>query len=192
MLFVQPDMALRLFDSKQEVDLNQVVAGKKSAWDQFVLIYAPHLNTVVRSVLLRHGSHFLTESEDVLQEVFLRLLAKDSRLLVNFDPKRSSLKTYLSIVARSVAIDWLRKQKSDAELPHPDELRTEEKQEALTIEDLPLDSITPRQKLILQLIFEKHLEVEEIAKMLGVAAQTVRSAKHKALSKLRTEIGREV
>jgi len=39
--------------------------------------------------------------------------------------------------------------------------------------------------VILKLMFDEDMDVEDIATKLGIAAQTVRSAKHKALTKLR-------
>ena len=45
--------------------------------------------------------------------------------------------------------------------------------------------LSDRQKVILKLMFDEDMDVEDIAEKLGIAAQTVRSAKHKALTKLR-------
>ena len=47
------------------------------------------------------------------------------------------------------------------------------------------DCLSPRQSLVLQLLYDREMEVAEIAAMLAVDAQTVRSTHHKALVKLR-------
>ena len=49
---------------------------------------------------------------------------------------------------------------------------------------LPEGLLSPRQKLILGLLYERDMEVAEIAAHLGIDPQTVRSTHHKAMLKL--------
>ena len=56
---------------------------------------------------------------------------------------------------------------------------------------IPDGLLSPRQSLVLQLLYEKEMEVAEIAAMLAVDAQTVRSTHHKALVKLRAYFGQD-
>ena len=52
-------------------------------------------------------------------------------------------------------------------------------------ENLPPGLLTGRQKLVLQLLFDREMSPSEISKVLGISAQAVRSTKHKAIQKLR-------
>ena len=54
----------------------------------------------------------------------------------------------------------------------------------------PLDLLTARQRLVLHLLFDRDLGVPAAARLLGVDEQTVRSSKHKALSRLRAHFDR--
>jgi RNA polymerase sigma-70 factor (ECF subfamily) len=49
--------------------------------------------------------------------------------------------------------------------------------------------LTDRQRLVLQMLFDDDLTVEQVARRMGVDEQTVRSTKHKALTRLREFYG---
>jgi DNA-directed RNA polymerase specialized sigma subunit len=50
---------------------------------------------------------------------------------------------------------------------------------------LPRQVLTGRQRLVLHLLFDRGMDVPGVAKLLAVEEQTVRSAKHKAIVRLR-------
>jgi RNA polymerase sigma-70 factor (ECF subfamily) len=50
---------------------------------------------------------------------------------------------------------------------------------------LPEALLSPRQRQILSMLYDHEMEVAEIAQQLGIDPQTVRSAHHKAMIKLR-------
>ncbi len=50
---------------------------------------------------------------------------------------------------------------------------------------LPDALLSPRQREILGMLYDKEMDVAEIARALGIDPQTVRSAHHKAMVKLR-------
>ena len=50
---------------------------------------------------------------------------------------------------------------------------------------IPAGLLSPRQELILSLLYDQDMDVAEAAAFLKVEAQTVRSMHHKALTKLR-------
>ena len=50
---------------------------------------------------------------------------------------------------------------------------------------LPDELLSPRQKLVLTMLYERDMDVAEIATALGIDPQTVRSTHHKAMLKLR-------
>jgi RNA polymerase sigma factor (sigma-70 family) len=123
---------------------------------------------------------------DAAQDVYVRLCANDFRLLKTYDPARAGLATWLAVVARSSAIDFLRRRKQATspidEVPEA----------ALAVEDrhveklkIPEGLLTDRQTLILRCLYDEERDVAEIAQLLKIDAQTVRSTHHKALVRLR-------
>ena len=126
------------------------------------------------------------EMEDIVQAVYLKLIREDCRLLRTFDPTRASMSTWLTLVARSTAIDTLRRQRPPLALVDEDTPdRTPEQADQPEIE-LPLQILTARQRLVLSLVFDDDRSVPEAAAIMDVSEQTVRSTKHKALERLRT------
>lgn len=126
------------------------------------------------------------ELEDIVQAVYFKLVRDDCRLLRTFNPERSSMSTWLTLVARSTAIDRLRRQRpilAVVDENTPDQ--APEKPGSPEIE-LPLHILTARQRLVLSLIFDDDRSVAEAATIMDVNEQTVRSTKHKALERLRT------
>lgn len=170
--------------------LARCIEGDKWAWDAFVQRYASVIMAAVGRVLSGRGlAGDPQRVEDVCQEVFVRLIKNDYRLLRSYDPDRASIITWLTIIARSSAIDSLRKRK----------LRTVALEEAAPValveqggdeggsatEHVPAGLLSARQKLVLGLLFEREMATDDIAKLLGISAQTVRSTRHKAIQKLR-------
>ncbi len=58
--------------------------------------------------------------------------------------------------------------------------------EAPASQTVPLHLLTARQRLVLRILFDDQKTVAEAARVIGVDEQTVRSTKHKALSRLRS------
>jgi RNA polymerase sigma factor (sigma-70 family) len=167
-------------------DLAGLLAGNKVAWDSFVARFAGLILAAVRRVVGADG----TEVEDIAQDVFVRLCKDDFRLLRQYDPSRAGLSTWLTIVSRSVAHDAVRRRRAPTQ---PIELTPEA---AFAVEPtvtekikIPDGLLSPRQQLVLTMIYERDMEVAEIASTLSIDAQTVRSTHHKAMLKLRAHFG---
>src|SRR5256714_9005764 len=125
--------------------------------------------------------------EDLTQEVFVRLCKDDFRLLRTYDPARAGLSTWLTIVARSTARDALRRRRLDS-VPIdavPEAQLAVDPVEPVRKLKLPEVLLSPRQREILAMLYDREMEVAEIARALGIDPQTVRSAHHKAMIKLR-------
>jgi len=169
--------------------LAKCLQGQKWAWDAFVQRYAGVIMAAVQRILSSRGlAADLPTAQDISQDVFVRLIKDDFRLLRTYDPNRASLSTWLTVIARSSAIDFLRRRQlptvpldqaapiaSPAQAPEP----------SSAAERLPAGLLSPRQKLILHLLFDRQMDTPAIAKLLGVSAQTVRSTRHKAIERLR-------
>jgi RNA polymerase sigma-70 factor (ECF subfamily) len=167
-------------------DIAALARGERGAWDEFVRRYARLALAAVRPFAREEG-----EADDLVQEVFARLCKDEFRLLRSYDPQRAGLSTWLTIVARSTARDATRRRRL-ASVPIEDAPETAvavdpvEPAEPLK---LPLELLSPRQREVLGLLYDREMDVAEAAKALGVDAQTVRSMHHKAMVKLRAYFG---
>jgi RNA polymerase sigma-70 factor (ECF subfamily) len=129
------------------------------------------------------------EVEDVAQDVFVRLIRDDCRLLRTYDPARSSLVTWLTIVARSTALDGLRRRRIETEAIESHDPPAPAPPPAPEAVEVPADLLTERQRLVLHLVFDRQMPVQEVSRLLGIDAQTVRSTRHKAIQRLRQHFG---
>ena len=174
-----------------QIDLRSLATGHKRTWDAFVTAASPLIHAVVRRTLATYRSNE-DDVMDAAQDVFLRLCANNFRLLQTYDPARAGLSTWLAVVARSAAVDFARRRRQATspidEVP----------ESALAVEDrhveklkIPHGLLTERQTLILKCLYDEERDVSEIAQLLKIDAQTVRSTHHKALLRLREHFKEE-
>ena len=105
---------------------------------------------------------------------------------------RAALSTWLTIVARSTARDALRRRRAET-VPIeavPEAQLAVDPVEPVRKLKLPEALLSPRQREILGMLYDREMEVAEIARALGIDPQTVRSAHHKAMVKLRAHFRR--
>ena len=177
------------------IDLQGCVRGDKGAWDAFVRQAAPIIFAAVQRTLQQHEPNRAAgEAEDLAQDVFVRLVERDYHLLRTYDPARASLSTWLTLVARSTVLNRLRKRNACAvplDEAHEDSLAARQgvPSDATQGLEVPEGLLSPRQHLVLRLLFEREMTVEEAAATLGVDVQTIRSTKHKAIARLREALG---
>jgi RNA polymerase sigma factor (sigma-70 family) len=172
----------------QQGELDALARGERGAWEAFVRRYAGLVVAAVRGV-----AREVTDVEDLTQEVFLRLCKDDFRLLRSYDPARAGLSTWITIVARSTARDAMRRHRPvvvpiDAV---PEGRLAVDPVEPVRKLKLPEALLSPRQREILTMLYDREMEVSEIAAALGIDPQTVRSAHHKAMVKLRAHFKAE-
>ena len=159
-----------------------LLRGEKAAWDAFVRRYGGLVVAAVRGVASVYG-----DVEDLTQDVFVRLCKDDFRLLRSYDPGRASLSTWITIVACSTARDGLRRRRAES-VPIdavPEAQLAIDPVEPVEKLKLPDALLSPRQREILAMLYDREMDVAEIARALGIDPQTVRSAHHKAMLKLR-------
>jgi RNA polymerase sigma-70 factor (ECF subfamily) len=159
-----------------------LLQGDRAAWEAFVQRYAGLVVAAVRGI-----ARETSDVEDLTQEVFLRLCKDDFRLLRSYDPARAGLTTWLTIVARSTARDAMRRRRGE-QVPLdavPEARLAVDPVEPVRKLKLPDALLSPRQKEILQMLYDRDMEVAEVAAALKIDPQTVRSAHHKAMLKLR-------
>ncbi|MGH7036918.1 MAG: RNA polymerase sigma factor [Stellaceae bacterium] len=162
--------------------IDALLRGEGAAWEAFVRRYARLIVAAVRGFVQGAG-----EVEDLTQEVFLRLCRDDFRLLRSYDPARASLSTWLTIVSRSTVRDALRRRRAEM-VPIeavPEGRLAVDPVEPVQKLKLPEALLSPRQREILAMLYDREMDVAEVAAALGIDPQTVRSAHHKAIVKLR-------
>ena len=173
-----------------DIDLTSLRQGNRTQWEQFVDCSAPLLATVIRKTLQGAGVDDSATS-DLLQDVYLRLCRDDFSALARYQPERSRLSTWLAVIARNITVDYLRRKR-----PEPVELDWnvsghsdcfQEDRLEISFQDLP-----PRQMLIMRMLYEKDMDVSEVANFMGISEQTVRSGRHKAIKRLRQLYKKEI
>ncbi len=174
-----------------DIELTACMQGDVAAWNQFCGETAGVIQAAIRRTAgAQLQDPALPDIEDLVQAVYLRLVKHDFRLLNSYDPAKSSLVTWLTLVARSTTIDALRRRKQPTvaiqEADAPVFRSDPGGDEPADLEQVaPLHLLTERQRLVLALLFEDEMTVPEAASVLGVEEQTIRSTKHKALEHLR-------
>jgi RNA polymerase sigma factor (sigma-70 family) len=166
----------------QDALSDALLNGDSAAWEGFVRRYGGLIVAAVRGIAPTYG-----DVEDLAQEVFVRLCKDEFRLMRTYDPARAALSTWLTIVARSTARDALRRRRLDSV---PIEAVPEAQLAVAFVEPvrklkLPEALLSPRQREILAMLYDLEMDVAEIARKLAIDPQTVRSAHHKAMIKLR-------
>jgi len=179
-------VSLRKTELDADFDQAALVAGEEKAWGRFIARFTRVVASAIRTVP-GVGQPGRGESGDLVQDVFVKLLADERRLLKSYDPARAAPATWLTIVARSIARDRLRaKQLPGVPIDDVPEaaFAVDPVMPAEKIE-IPVGLLSPRQELILSLLYDQDMDVADAAAFLNVEAQTVRSMHHKALLKLR-------
>jgi RNA polymerase sigma-70 factor (ECF subfamily) len=158
--------------------LERLAAGEREALSAFFDRYAGLVNALALRIL-RDGA----EAEDVVQEVFVQVWRQAER----FDAARGSAEAWLCTIARSRALDRLRRRAA----------RREEPAEAAPGRSAPpraADELAVRQALLqlpddqrrpLELAYYEGLSQTEIAARLGAPLGTVKTRMRTALLRLR-------
>jgi RNA polymerase sigma-70 factor (ECF subfamily) len=183
-------------ESHVDVDIAACLAGDGRAWDRFCDRYAPRVYSVVRRVLSRNTgargggprASCPEDIEEIVQEVFLRLIKDGFRLLATFDPARGSLNAFLACVAESMTRNALRKPTlhtvplEEAEFlpwnPPPAPVSS-------PLDIIPEGLLSPREKEVLTLHLGEGLTIQETAQRLGTAPTTVSGHKYRAINRLK-------
>lgn len=166
-----------------DVQLMQSIAeGDQTAFRTFM---ERHTKMVMQ--ILYRMLHEPADVEDVMQETFLQIWQKSER----YDAGKASPAGYLTLVARSRAMDLMRKRKPDAPPDHVDPsfeydislglVRDESvKRVRAALSQLPLD-----QRKVIRLAFLTGMTHERIADILRVPLGTVKTRIRLGLRRLR-------
>jgi len=175
-------------------EISSCISGDRKAWNEFVDRYMPVVYAAVKKVIQAKIYRANPEDiRDVTQNVFIRLVKRDFHLLRRYDASRCSMVTYLTIIARSTALDFVRYGFFNSiPLDDFDGDQRVEAEEPTDIPEFPKGVLTDRQLAVMRLLFCKDYDVAMAADALGIKAQTVRSIKHQALTRLRDHYNDEM
>ncbi|MEO1400125.1 MAG: sigma-70 family RNA polymerase sigma factor [Cyanobacteria bacterium J06635_1] len=154
-------------------------------------LYDRYASLVYTTALRSLGN--VASAEDLTQDVFLTLMHQRA-----YDPERSSLGSYLSLLTRSRAIDRLRAQSTQSKYLNqwqqqpsplePSPMEHASQQERNTIVREALTQLTQQQRQVLEMSYYQGRSQTEIAQQLDVPLGTVKSWARRGLLKLRSHL----
>ena len=174
-----------------EMYYRRYLDGDPTAFDGILQLYRNQLTFFINRFV-----RDLDTAEDLAIDTFMYLIVHRHRY--NF---KTSLKTYLFMIGRSRALDYLRHQNrftmvelSDAErelpsVPGPEEsiLREVQKQEL----NRAMDTLPQDMQTVLHLVYFEELSYEEAAKVMRKNKKQVANLLYRAKAQLRAILGRE-
>lgn len=184
------------FKSLDDKELVQAIVERRS--DAVTELY-----NRFSSVLLALAQRILgdrSDAEEILQETFLQVWRQAER----YDSSRSSVSTWLVLIARSRSIDRVRsrrvKQKTQvaAQREYPDthtsptgmrSVLNEEQRQRLQAE---LGRLPPEQRQVLEMAFYQGMTQSEIARQTEIPLGTVKTRTLLAMKKLRMALQDEI
>jgi RNA polymerase sigma-70 factor (ECF subfamily) len=175
-----------MLDPTDESLLTRMVAGDATALGALFDRHAPLVNGLARRILRDGG-----EAEDVVQDVFVQVWRDAAR----FDRGRGSVQAWICIIARSRAVDRLRRRRSRREdgdtappaPPAPHRTGDDAPVIAATVRRA-LDGLPVEQRQPLELAYYEGLTQVEIAERLGEPLGTIKTRMRTALLRLRDHL----
>lgn len=142
--------------------------------------------------LAYHMLHDRSASEEVAQDVFLHLYKNLSAL-----QSGEHVANWLRRVTVHRAIDYARRHRDDPQIALqdvPEPARPAEIHDPLLADRLRqlVASLPPNMRAVVVLRYQEELELHEIANLLDVPVNTVKSQLHRALSTLREKVERSI
>jgi RNA polymerase sigma-70 factor (ECF subfamily) len=162
--------------------IQQLARGDKGALAEIYDRYAGLVNGLALRIL-----RDVSEAEDVVQEVFLQAWRQADR----YDPRRGAPEAWLCTMARTRALDRLRRRAARREergeaAPVPKLLPRNE--EALAVRKA-LDALSADQRAAVELAYYGGLTQSEIAQALGEPLGTIKTRIRTAMMRLREALG---
>jgi RNA polymerase sigma-70 factor, ECF subfamily len=164
--------------------LESVVSGDKSA---LRVLFTRHNVRIYRFVLRLTGDKSI--AEDTISEVFLEVWRHAGRFSM-----KSQVSTWLLAIARNKALATLRR-RSESQLGNEDFLLTMEdpadnpeqfldRQNRSTTLQFCLKQLSPAHREVIDLVYYHEKSVAEVAEIVGIPANTVKTRMHYARSRM--------
>lgn len=164
--------------------------GDVAAFEKLYNAAAPWLLRVIRRLVAED------HAEDVLADLFIQVW----RSLPQYDAARGVPAVWLSMMARSRALDHLRResqrdalpadalQSMESTLDGPEQLLSREQQRQLVQFSLSTAPLSPQERLLLGLAYFKDQTQQDISRLTGLPLGTVKTVLVGAQRKLRMQI----
>jgi RNA polymerase sigma-70 factor (ECF subfamily) len=168
--------------SDSEGLLRRLGEGDAAALGEFYDLHAGLVNGLALRILKNAA-----EAEDVVQEVFVQVWRQAER----YDPSRGSVEAWLCTIARTRALDRLRRhsaRREEAGERLPGAVSAPRTEEALAVRKA-LDTLSPDQRRALELAYYEGLTQTEIAEQLGQPLGTIKTRIRTAMLRLRDVLG---
>lgn len=171
-----------------EAIVDSLRAGRSAeAFEALVAAYRRRVFGIAYAILRSRPA-----AEDVAQEVFVKLW----RSLESYDG-RAQLSTWIYAITRNAAISALRREKPASSLSEPAVLAAAEAQAGHTDRDGADDAtlwhavaaLPDAQRRVVTLYYQDERPVEEVASMLGLPVNTVKTHLHRARGRLAAALG---
>jgi RNA polymerase sigma-70 factor (ECF subfamily) len=171
--------------------LQRCLKHESGAWNDFVdrflglLYHTIHYTAHLRSVALDPE-----DVEDVAAEILLQIVAKDYAALRQFDGK-SSLATYLAVIARRICAHELARRSASRETPAGAGVDREDRPKAeIGLENLEeveklLRKLPTREREVVRLFYLEGRTYEEISSEMHIPVNTIGPVLSRAKKKLR-------
>ena len=131
------------------------------------------------------------QAEDLVQDTFVKVW----RNAATYDPSRGSLDTWVLLIARSLAVDLIRRRVLETRILAQQEVQEvttepgpEERAETMDLADRArraMESLTPGQRAALELAYFGGKSSTEVAELEGIPVGTAKTRIRTALMKLR-------
>lgn len=178
----EPDIRSRMASPSAENLIRRLSTGDHKALGEFYDLYAGLVNGLAIRILRDRA-----EAEDVVQEVFVQVWRQAGR----FDPARGSPESWVCTIARSRALDRLRRRASrreEPEGPAPGGAEAPKTEAALAVRKA-LEGLSPDQRRALELAYYEGLTQSEIAARLSEPLGTIKTRIRTAMIRLRDVLG---
>lgn len=166
--------------------LKSAKSGDLAAFEKILWLYEKPIFNYIRRLVNQ-----LEDAEDLTQKTFIKLY----KSLKSVNPEKN-FKSWLYKIATNTVYDWFRKQKRNSEiLMENSEIQAETfahedayyQIESLIDLEKALNEIKPAYKSILLLYYKNGLEYNEIAEILGVPINTVKTHLRRAKLELKNK-----
>lgn len=161
--------------------------GSKEAFEEIVI---KHKNSLIYFISRYTKNMYV--AEDISQDVFVYLLL--NRKKYNF---KYSLKTFLFVIARSKALNYLKKEKRIIQLEDSNSIYYEELENEIFTKDklgkikLIINNLKPDYQEVIYLADFEHISYKDIAKITKKSESQVKNLIHSSRTKLRELLGKE-
>lgn len=180
--------------------LLELLAGDERAWRTFQVSLGPALMEDIQRVRRQFPSAIGNDDvRDIYAELCAQLLANDKRRLRQFNPGHgTSLRSWLGVLARHAAFDFLRERRrqpivrwrgDDDALESfagdgPDAFGLCYARERARIVAALVEELSERDREFFELYYYEGLDPEQTAERLGICVGTVYSKKHKIRARI--------